>query len=172
VKHIIWIIFLTFSINSQNIIPDVFATNVSVFRGAELVSESLIKRRSGNMVFTLVKPYSQSIFLVDEQIYIQDDDFKQISLLKDQNSLPMLELFQNTHEFEPIECEEANCFINTSKIPGISTMVVVKNGDILEEISYYSLDYKHYKLKFSNFVNETENISYTPPDGYEFIEND
>ena len=134
-KHIIWIIFLTFSINSQNIIPDIFSTNVSVFRGAELVSESLIKRKSGNMVFTLVKPYSQSIFLVDEQIYIQDDDFKQISLLKDQNSLPMLELFQNTHEFEPIECEEANCFINTSKIPGISTMVVVKNGDILEEIS-------------------------------------
>ena len=51
-------------------------------------------------------------------------------------------------------------------------MVVIKNGDILREISYYSLDFRHYKLKFSNFVNETDNISYTPPDGYEFIKND
>ena len=159
-KNIAWIIFISFSINSKNIIPDVFATDVSVYKGEELVSESFIKKKNEDIVFRTTKPYSQSIYFVENKIYIQDDD------------LPLFNLLQNTHEFESIECDSAECFINTSEIPGVSTMVVIKNGDILREISYYSLDFRHYKLKFSNFVNETDNISYTPPDGYEFIKND
>ena len=41
--------------------------------------------------------------------------------------MPLFNLLQNTHEFESIECD-IQCFINTSEIPGVSTMVV-KNGD-------------------------------------------
>ena len=48
--------------------------------------------------------------------------------------MPLFNLLQNTHEFESIECDSAECFINTSEIPGVSTMVVIKNGDILREI--------------------------------------
>ncbi len=171
-KNIAWIIFISLSINSKNIIPDVFATDVSVYKGEELVSESFIKKKNEDIVFTTTKPYSQSIYFVENKIYIQDDDFKQISFITDQNRMPLFNLLQNTHEFESIECDSAECFINTSEIPGVSAMIVIKNGDILREISYYSLDFRHYKLKFSNFVNETDNISYTPPDGYEFIKND
>ena len=35
-KNIAWIIFISLSINSKNIIPDVFATDVSVYKGEEL----------------------------------------------------------------------------------------------------------------------------------------
>ena len=50
------LIFISLSINSKNIIPDVFATDVSVFKDEELVSESFIKKNE-DIVFTTTKPY-------------------------------------------------------------------------------------------------------------------
>ena len=62
------------------------------------------KEKNEDIVLMTTKPYSQSIYFVENRIYIQDDDFKQISMVTDQNRMPLFNLLQNTHQFESIEC--------------------------------------------------------------------
>ena len=76
------------------------------------------------------------------------------------------------YDFESYECNGSICFLNITPIDGVSSLLIVKNQGQIKEVSYFSLDYQSYKLKFKNFLMETVKINYTPPEGYEFIEYD
>ena len=169
-------VFLIFSISSllisESIFPVTFSSDIEVIKSGELISQSKIIKNENNFIYKTDYPYSQSVYIVDDNIYIQDDDFKQVSKSENLNIIPIMSIFKGEYDFESYECNSSICFLNITPIDGVSSLVIVKDQDQIKEVSYFSLDYQSYKLKFKNFLMETVKINYMPPEGYEFIEYD
>ena len=83
-------VFLIFSISSllisESIFPVTFSSDIEVIKSGELISQSKIIKNENNFIYKTDYPYSQSVYIVDDNIYIQDDDFKQVSKSENLNT--------------------------------------------------------------------------------------
>ena len=108
---------------------------------------------------------------IDGQLFVQDDDFKQVIRYNDNNSFLIKKLLSNAYEHAELSCN-LKCFKLVVDDERISNAIIVFDNEFLYEIIVENFQNNKFLIKFENFVHESTNITYVTPDGYELITND
>ena len=135
------------------------------------ISSGFLSYKDGNYKYSIESPSSQVMAEIDGQLFVQDDDFKQVIRYKDNNSFLIKKLLSNAYEHTELFCN-LKCFKLDVDDERISNAIIVFDNEFLYEIIVENFQNNKFLIKFENFVHESTNITYVTPDGYELITND
>ncbi len=148
-----------------------FSSNILISDIDTEISSGFLSYKNGNYKYSIQSPSSQVMAEIDGQLFIQDDDFKQVIRYIDNNSFLIKKLLSNTYEHAELSCN-LKCFRLLVNDERISNAIIVFENEFLHEIHVENFQNNKFLIKFENFVLESTNITYVTPDGYELITND
>ena len=171
-RFLIALIMLSLKLSSTETLLDRFQKFTSVIsvssNNVELSSGS-ISYDSGNFLYSITSPYSQIIGKIDNKVYVQDDDFKQVFIYQGDYDFLIQQILDNEVGLQPYECA-TTCLRALVLDENIQELVVEMSENEISQISYLDTKNDAYVIKFLNFELGAKNISYNLPMDYEVIE--
>ena len=89
----------------------------------------------------------------------------------DDDSFIIKKLLLNSYQYEELSCS-SRCYRLNVNDERVTDAIIIFKNDHLYEMSISDFQNSIFLVKFENFVHESTNIIYMPPDGYEIIAND
>ena len=84
--------------------PINFDADIIINNQENLISKGKILFRDGSFIYNLIDPYRQTIANNNGKLYVQDDDFQQVIIYKNDNTFFLQDLFDNEYESENVPC--------------------------------------------------------------------
>lgn len=170
-RFLIASILLCLKLSSTEILLDRFQKFTSVINvssnNVEL-SSGILSYDSGNFLYNITSPYSQMIAKIDNEVSVQDDDFKQIFIYQGDYDFLIQQILDNEVGLQPYAC--ANSCLRASVLnENIQELVVEMSQNEMLRISYLDAKNDAYVVEFFNFQLGVKNISYNLPKDYEVI---
>ena len=160
--------------NSENIFnsPLNFDSTITINNESGLISSGDISYRNGNYIYSLNLPSDQIIASNAQNIYVQDNDFNQVMIYKNDNSFFLQDLLTNGYQNENFPCP-SSCFkIKPDLNSSFKEALISLKDESIEWIRVLDIKDERILIKFENFKVESSNISYAIPENYEVINND
>ena len=132
----------------------------------------LFKHIDGSFIYNLIDPYRQTIANNNGKLYVQDDDFQQVIIYKNDNTFFLQDLFDNEYESENVPCSKICFKLLSGEDSSFQEALVSLDGDVIEWIRLLDIKDQRIFIKFENFKFESSNINYVIPKNYEIIKND
>ena len=171
-RFLIALILLSFKLSSTETLLDRFQKFTSVIsvssNNIELSSGSL-SYDSDDFLYNITSPYSQIIAKIDNKVYVQDDDFKQVFIYQGDYDFLIQQILDNKVGLQPSECA-TTCLRATILDENIQELVLEMSENKISQILYLDAKNDAYVIKFLNFELGAKNISYNLPMDYEVIE--
>ena len=137
----------------------------------ELISDGSISFQNNNFIYQINKPINQIIYGFEDQLIVQDNDFKQIMIYENNYNFLLTDVFNNKVSYKPIECPHL-CYVAYIDNQSVKTSTVTAINNKLTSMQIVDKQNQVFLIKFSNLVYESTNISYEAPDDYQVIRND
>ena len=148
-----------------------FSSDIIISDSNSIVSRGSMSYAKGDFVYLIDHPSRQVLAGLEDKLFIQDDDFKQVMVYKDDGSFLIKKLLFDSYEHEELSCI-SKCYKLNINDERISAAIIIFKDDLLHEMHILNFQNNKFLVKFENFVHESTNIIYMPPDGYEIIAND
>ena len=149
-----------------------FNSSITINNERGLVSSGDIFYRNGNFIYSLKLPSDQIIASDKKNIYVQDNDFNQVMIYKNDNSFFLQDLLNNAYKTENFPCPD-NCFkIKPDDNSSFKEALISRNDQSIDWIRVLDIKDERILIKFENFKVESSNITYVIPNNYEIINND
>ena len=168
------IAFMVLSLKLSSIGPQLdrfqkFTSVISVSLNHVELSSGNISYDSDDFIYSITSPYSQMIAKIDNKVYVQDDDFKQVFIYQGDYDFLIQQILDNELGLQPYECA-TTCLRALVLDENIQELVVEMSEYEISQISYLDAKNDSYVIKFLNFQLGAKNISYNLPMDYEVIE--
>ena len=171
-RYLIALILLSLKLSSTETLLDRFQKFTSVIsvssNNVELSSGSL-SYDSDDFLYSITSPYSQIIAKIDNKVYVQDDDFKQVFIYQGDYDFLIQQILDNEVGLQPYECA-TSCLRASILDENIQELVLEMSENKISQILYLDAKNDAYVIKFLNFELGAKNISYNLPMDYEVIE--
>ena len=151
---------------------DNFDADIIINNQENLISKGKILFRDGSFIYNLIDPYRQTIANNNGKLYVQDDDFQQVIIYKNDNTFFLQDLFDNEYESENVPCSKICFKLLSREDSSFQEALVSLDGDVIEWIRLLDIKDQSIFIKFENFKFESSNITYVVPQNYEIINND
>ena len=148
-----------------------FSADIIIFDSESIVSRGYMSYLDGDFIYSVDYPSKQILAGLGGYLYIQDDDFKQVMVYKDDESFLVKQMLSNSYEYEELSCA-SKCYKLIINDERISNAIIVFKDNLLYEMLVLNFQNNKFLIKFENFVLESTNISYIAPEGYEIITDD
>ena len=89
----------------------------------------------------------------------------------DNDSFLIKKLLLNKYDYVELSCK-SKCYKLDINDERISEAIIIFKNDLLYEMHIMDFQNNKFLINFENFLHESSNITYVPPDGYEIITND
>ncbi len=160
--------------SSENIFnsPLNFDSTITINNESGIISSGDITYRNGDFIYSLNVPSDQIIASNSQNIYVQDNDFNQVMIYKNDNSFFLQDLLTNSYQNENFPCP-SSCFkIKPDLNSSFKEALISLKDESIEWIRVLDIKDERILIKFENFKVESSNISYAIPENYEVINND
>ena len=171
-RYLIALILLSLKLSSTETLLDrfqKFTSVISVSSNNVELSSGDISYDSDNFLYSITSPYSQIIAKIDNKVYVQDDDFKQVFIYQGDYDFLIQQILDNEVGLQPYECE-TTCLRASILDENIQELVLEMSENKISQILYLDTKSDEYEIKFLNFELGAKNISYNLPMDYEIIE--
>lgn len=171
-RFLIALLLISFNLSSTEILFDrfqEFTSLISISSNNDELSSGNISYDSDNFLYSITSPYSQIIAKIDDKVYVQDDDFKQVFIYQGNYDFLIQQILDNEVGLQPYDCA-TTCLRATILDENIQELVVEISEYEISQISYLDAKNDAYVIKFLNFQLGAKNISYNLPMDYEVIE--
>ncbi len=171
-RFLIALLLISFNLSSTEILFDrfqEFTSLISISSNNDELSSGNISYDSDNFLYSITSPYSQIIAKIDNKVYVQDDDFKQVFIYQGNYDFLIQQILDNEVGLQPYDCA-TTCLRATILDENIQELVVEISEYEISQISYLDAKNDAYVIKFLNFQLGAKNISYNLPMDYEVIE--
>lgn len=171
-RFLIPLILISLNLSSTEILFDrfqEFTSLISISSNNDELSSGNISYDSDNFLYSITSPYSQIIAKIDDKVYVQDDDFKQVFIYQGNYDFLIQQILDNEVGLQPYDCA-TTCLRATILDENIQELVVEISEYEISQISYLDAKNDAYVIKFLNFQLGAKNISYNLPMDYEVIE--
>jgi len=171
-RFLIALILISLNLSSTEILFDrfqEFTSLISISSNNDELSSGNISYDSDNFLYSITSPYSQIIAKIDDKVYVQDDDFKQVFIYQGNYDFLIQQILDNEVGLQPYDCA-TTCLRATILDENIQELVVEISEYEISQISYLDAKNDAYVIKFLNFQLGAKNISYNLPMDYEVIE--
>ena len=171
-RFLIPLILISLNLSSTEILFDrfqEFTSLISISSNNDELSSGNISYDSDNFLYSITSPYSQIIAKIDNKVYVQDDDFKQVFIYQGNYDFLIQQILDNEVGLQPYDCA-TTCLRATILDENIQELVVEISEYEISQISYLDAKNDAYVIKFLNFQLGAKNISYNLPMDYEVIE--
>ena len=135
------------------------------------ISQGLISFQDNKFVYQLNDPVNQTIYGLKDRLIVQDNDFKQVMIYKNNYNFLLTKVFDKELTYELISCPEI-CFKAIINDESLKTSTVTSIKNKLASMQIVDNQNQVFLIKFSNLVYESTNISYVVPNDYQVISND
>ena len=152
--------------------PINFDADIIINNQENFISKGKILFRDGSFIYNLIDPYKQTIANNNGKLYVQDDDFQQVIIYKNDKTFFLQDLFDNEYESENGPCSKICFKLLSNENSSFQEALVSLDGDVIEWIRLLDIKDQRIFIKFENFKFESSNITYVAPENYEIIEND
>ena len=152
--------------------PINFDADIIINNQENFISKGKILFRDGSFIYNLIDPYRQTIANNNGKLYVQDDDFQQVIIYKNDNTFFLQDLFDNEYESENVPCSKICFKLFSRENSSFQEALVSLDDDVIEWIRLLDIKDQRIFIKFENFKFESSNITYVAPENYEIIEND
>jgi len=161
-------------INAEEVknLYDNFDAQITIQKNEDIVSKGNIRYRENDFFYEVELPYSQKIIGINQNIYVQDDDFNQVHVYKDNASFLLRDVLKDENQKEYISCPTVCYKILLNEETGFSEALIVAFDQIIEYIQATDIQNVNYLIKFENFKVESSKIVYEPPEDYSLVKND
>ena len=114
-KYLIFFLLVNM-LNAEEVINlyDNFDAQITIKKNEDIVSKGNIRYRENDFFYEVELPYSQKIIGINQSIYVQDDDFNQVHVYKDNSSFLLRDVLKDENQKEYISCP---CLLYTSPSP-------------------------------------------------------
>ena len=149
------IAFMVLSLKLSSIEPlldrfQTFTSEISISSNNVELSSGIISYDSGNFLYSITSPYSQIIAKIDNKVYVQDDDFKQVFIYQGDYDFLIQQILDNEVGLQPYECA-TTCLRALVLDENIQELVVEMSENEISQISYLDAKNDAYVIKFLNF---------------------
>ena len=171
-RFLIALILLSLKLSATETLLDrfqKFTSAITVSSNNVELSSGNISYDSDNFLYSITFPYSQMIAKIDNKVYVQDDDFKQVFIYQGDYDFLIQQILDNELGLQPYECA-TTCLRALVLDENIQELVVEISEYEISKISYLDAKNDAYVIKFLNFELGAKNISYNLPMDYEIIE--
>jgi len=171
-RFLIALLLIILNLSSTEILFDrfqEFTSLISISSNNDELSSGNISYDSDNFLYSITSPYSQIIAKIDNKVYVQDDDFKQVFIYQGNYDFLIQQILDNEVGLQPYDCA-TTCLRATILDENIQELVVEISEYEISQISYLDAKNDAYVIKFLNFQLGAKNISYNLPMDYEVIE--
>ena len=171
-RFLIALLLISLNLSSTEILFDrfqEFTSLISISSNNDELSSGNISYDSDNFLYSITSPYSQIIAKIDDKVYVQDDDFKQVFIYQGNYDFLIQQILDNEVGLQPYDCA-TTCLRATILDENIQELVVEISEYEISQISYLDAKNDAYVIKFLNFQLGAKNISYNLPMDYEVIE--
>lgn len=171
-RFLIALLLISFNLSSTEILFDrfqEFTSLISISSNNDELSSGNISYDSDNFLYSITSPYSQIIAKIDDKVYVQDDDFKQVFIYQGNYDFLIQQILDNEVGLQPYDCA-TTCLRATILDENIQELVVEISEYEISQIAYLDAKNDAYVIKFLNFQLGAKNISYNLPMDYEVIE--
>ena len=171
-RFLIALLLISLNLSSTEILFDrfqEFTSLISISSNNDELSSGNISYDSDNFLYSITSPYSQIIAKIDNKVYVQDDDFKQVFIYQGNYDFLIQQILDNEVGLQPYDCA-TTCLRATILDENIQELVVEISEYEISQISYLDAKNDAYVIKFLNFQLGAKNISYNLPMDYEVIE--
>ena len=151
---------------------DSFDAQITIQKNEDIVSKGNIRYRKKDFFYEVEIPYSQKIIGINQNIYVQDDDFNQVHVYKDNSSFLLRDVLKDENQKEYIPCPNVCYKILLNQESGFSEALIVTFDQIIQYIQATDIQNVNYLIKFENFKVESSKIVYEPPEDYSLVKND
>jgi hypothetical protein len=160
--------------SSENIFnsPLNFDSTITINNESGIISSGDISYRNGDFIYSLNVPSAQIIASNAQNIYVQDNDFNQVMIYKNDNSFFLQDLLTNGYQNENFPCPDSCFKIKPDLNSSFKEALISLNDESIEWIRVLDIKDERILIKFENFKVESSNISYAIPENYEVINND
>ena len=148
-----------------------FSADIIISDSESILSRGYMSYLDGDYIYSVDYPSKQILAGLEGYLYIQDDDFKQVMVYKDDESFLVKQMLLNLYEYEELSCA-SKCYKLIINDGRISNAIIVFKDNLLYEMLVINFQNNKFLIKFENFVLESTNISYIAPEGYEIITDD
>ena len=152
--------------------PINFDSDIIINNQENFISKGKILFRDGSFIYNLIDPYKQTIANNNGKLYVQDDDFQQVIIYKNDKTFFLQDLFDNEYESENVPCSKICFKLFSKEDSSFQEALVSLDGDVIEWIRLLDIKDQSIFIKFENFKFESSNITYVVPQNYEIISND
>ena len=152
--------------------PINFDADIIINNQENFISKGKILFRDGSFIYNLIDPYRQTIANNNGKLYVQDDDFQQVIIYKNDKTFFLQDLFDNEYESENVPCSKICFKLLSREDSSFQEALVSLDGDVIEWIRLLDIKDQSIFIKFENFKFESSNITYVVPQNYEIISND
>ena len=90
--------------------------------------------RDGTFIYNLIDPYRQTIANNNGKLYVQDDDFQQVIIYKNDKTFFLQDLFDNEYESENVPCSKICFKLLSREESSFQEALVSLDGDVIEWI--------------------------------------
>tara|TARA_E500000178_G_scaffold189210_1_gene187311 strand:- start:722 stop:1243 length:522 start_codon:yes stop_codon:yes gene_type:complete len=171
-RFLIALLLIILNLSSTEILFDrfqEFTSLISISSNNDELSSGNISYDSDNFLYSITSPYSQIIAKIDDKVYVQDDDFKQVFIYQGNYDFLIQQILDNEVGLQPYDCA-TTCLRATILDENIQELVVEISEYEISQIAYLDAKNDAYVIKFLNFQLGAKNISYNLPMDYEVIE--
>lgn len=171
-RFLIALLLISLNLSSTEILFDrfqEFTSLISISSNNDELSSGNISYDSDNFLYSITSPYSQIIAKIDNKVYVQDDDFKQVFIYQGNYDFLIQQILDNEVGLQPYDCA-TTCLRATILDENIQELVVEISEYEISQIAYLDAKNDAYVIKFLNFQLGAKNISYNLPMDYEVIE--
>ena len=148
-----------------------FSADIIISDSDLVVSKGYLSYMEGDFIYSINHPSKQVLVGLEGILYVQDDDFKQVMSYSDDDSFIIKKLLLNSYKYDELSCS-SKCYRLNVNDERVTDAIIIFKNDHLYEMSISDFQNSIFLVKFENFVHESTNIIYMPPDGYEIIAND
>ena len=148
-----------------------FTTDIIIIDADSIVSKGSMSYVDGDFVYLTKHPSKQVLAGLKDKLFVQDDDFKQVMIYDDDDSFLIKKLLLNKYDYVELSCK-SKCYKLDINDERISEAIIIFKNDLLYEMHIMDFQNNKFLINFENFLHESSNITYVPPDGYEIITND
>ena len=146
-----------------------FQADITIEQNNLIQSSAKIRFTQGNFIISEIKPINQTIAKINESIFIQDDDFKQVISRKNDRKL-IFNVLSDYNKCALGRCNELCYCLN--EYYDYTNLCIKFLDSRISQISFTDINQIENTISFDNFVKGDFNISYNPPKTYDFIAND
>ena len=171
-RFLVALILLSFKLSATETLLDrfqKFTSVISVSSNNYELSSGSISYDSDNFLYNITSPYSQMIAKIDNTVYVQDNDFKQVFIYQGDYDFLIQQILDNEVGLQSYECA-TTCLRASILDENIQELVVEMSENEISQILYLDAKKDAYVIKFLNFELGAKNISYNLPMDYEIIE--